>query len=330
MITISIIGTINYDRIILPDGASHQGLGGILYNLLMLAPFIDESARIYPIARVGAERQRQVEGYAVPYPCIDLEGIVWDSAGTNETVLTYRTADERDEALVERVAPLTWDEIKEGAGSDWTVVNMISGKELSLDLMQRFAAESAGRIALDIQSLTLTFQKGSQRNYQPIPRWREWFAGVETVKGNEAEMRAMVGDKGEPFQGTLRELAKICLDAGPAVVIITRGTAGHAAAWRSESEETYLETPAIPLPADTVLDTTGCGDAFTSGYLLGRLRGEDPFAASFLGAALAAASCATRGLEQLATLEDPAALRGQHYGADGRAAGDAVGGGVPL
>ncbi len=308
MSTISIIGTINYDRIILPDGASHQGLGGILYNLLTLAPFLKESDRVIPIARVGAERQRQVEEYAAPYGCIDLSGMLWDAAGTNETVLTYHSADERDEALVERVAPLTWDLIEEALRSDWIVVNMISGKELDLDLAKKLSDAARGKVIFDIQSLTLTFEKGSQRSYRPIPNWRDWVAGVDTVKGNEAEMRAMVGGEGKPFEGDLEELARLYLRSGPQVVMITRGREGHVIACRRGSGEKYQEVKALPLPAGSLGDTTGCGDAFTSGYLLGRLRGKNPVTASSLGAALAAEVCTTRGLESLADLKDPAPL----------------------
>lgn len=315
MSEIAIVGTVNYDRIILPDGSSHQGLGGILYNLLTLAPFLGEGDTVRPVARVGAERRRQVEGYADGYRCVDLGGMLWDAAGTNETVLTYRNADERDEALVERAEPLTWEEIEGAASADRLLVNMISGKELSRDLFRKLASSSAGPVLFDVQSLTLTFGPGSKRRYKPVPRWREWLEHVETVKGNEAEMRAMAGDDGEPFPGELPELAERCLDAGPGTVIVTRGTAGHLAAWREGRRVRCREVGAATLPEGSLRDTTGCGDAFTSGYLLGRLRGEDPFEASLLGASLAAAACTTRGLAELRRLGDPATLREEHFGA---------------
>ncbi len=228
MKTVSIVGTVNYDRIILPDGASRQGLGGILYNLLALAPHVAPSIALRPIARVGAERRRQVESLAAPYPGIDLQHMLWDPAGTNETVLTYRTADEREEALIERAAPLQWKEIVPAAAADWVMVNLISGKELTAQLVRKLASASGGSLFLDTQSLTLTFGKGSHREYKPVNDWEAWLAGVETVKGNEAEFRAMVGTETAPFEGGLPDLAGMLLGAGPDVAIITRGTGGHA------------------------------------------------------------------------------------------------------
>jgi sugar/nucleoside kinase (ribokinase family) len=321
MSEIAILGTVNYDRVILPDGSSHQGLGGILYNLLTLAPFLGEGETVRPVARVGAERRRQVERYAEPYGCVDMSGMLWDEAGTNETVLTYRSADERDEALVERAAPLTWEEIERAASADRLLVNMISGKELSRDLFRKLAAAASGPVVFDVQSLTLTFGRKPKRRYQPVPRWREWLENVETVKGNEAEMRAMAGDDDEPFRGELAELAERCLDAGPEAVIVTRGTVGHLAAWREGRRVRCREMGAAKLPEGSLRDTTGCGDAFTSGYLLGRLRGEDPFEASLLGASLAAAACTTTGLGELRRLGDPALFREEHFRGEGGGSG---------
>ncbi len=313
MTEIAVVGTINYDRVILPGGESFQGLGGILYNVLTLAPFVGAEDRIIPIGRVGVERRRQVESLLAPWPAIDRSNLLWNEGGSNETVLTYRSADRREEALVERVAPLTWEEIAPAAAAHHVVINMISGKEVTAPLVARIASEGKGKILLDIQSLTFTFDRASKRSHAQVADWREWLGPAETVKGNEQEMRALAGGGDEPFGGSIEDLARLVLDAGPAVVLITRGTQGHCIARRFGSGARCESFPAPPVPAERVVDTTGCGDAFTSGYLLGSLRGEDPVASSLLGASLAAEVCTLQGVEALGALADPAITRGSLY-----------------
>ncbi len=311
--SVSIIGTVNYDRILLPHGASTQGLGGILYNVFSLAPHLTDDESIMPIARMGAERQREVERFASPYPGLDLSHMIWGSEGTNETVLTYISADEREESLIERVPPLDWNDIAPAVQADWIMVNLISGKELTPELMNRLVSETNGKVILDLQSLTLTFGEKSERNYRNIPSWRDWLTGLTVVKGNEEEIRWMLGEGDRRNESPIEELLIQLLDAGPGVAIVTRGTEGHVIGWRARRLLRWASVPAIPLDPGAVVDTTGSGDAFTSGYLLGMFRGETPFKSSLLAASLAASACMCAGLAPLGDLTDPAAFREKAY-----------------
>lgn len=68
---------------------------------------------------------------------------------------------------------------------------------------------------------------------------------------------------------------------GVGVVAVTRGADGA----RVVTAESTSDVPAIPV---TVVDTTGCGDAFTAGFLRGVKLGRDPREATVLGCAVAA------------------------------------------
>ncbi|MBN1826296.1 MAG: carbohydrate kinase family protein [Candidatus Eisenbacteria bacterium] len=310
---VAMIGTVNRDRIITHGGAVREGLGGILYNVLSLAPYLSAKDLVLPIARLGAEdRERAVQLFR-PYPWIDPSGLLADPAGTNETVLRYRTPDEREETLVEKIAPLGWEEIRPAAACDLVLVNLIWGKEITPALLRRLAGAGRARIVLDVQSLTLTFRAGPDRGYRNIPEWKEWAAPAHTVKGNEEEIRWLIGEGDSPFGGDIEEALHRLLDAGPRVAIATRGTRGFTIAWDGEGARRTASLPAIPVPPEECDDTTGCGDTFSSGYLLGMILGEKPLRAALLGSSLAALSCRTRGLRALARLGDPAALRAEAY-----------------
>ena len=80
---------------------------------------------------------------------------------------------------------------------------------------------------------------------------------------------------------SLAEGARALLDLGVGCVAVTQGARGALVA----TGATLVEVPAFPVD---VVDTTGCGDAFSAGYLRGLALGRTPTDAARLGCATAA------------------------------------------
>lgn len=94
----------------------------------------------------------------------------------------------------------------------------------------------------------------------------------------EAEMMTGLHDR--------REIIKFFLDRGAGHTVFKMGAQGSSIAWkdgRSDFEE-------IRLPAfrTTVVDTTGCGDAYCAGFITGLLQGRDLRECGQLGSAAGA------------------------------------------
>jgi sugar/nucleoside kinase (ribokinase family) len=79
----------------------------------------------------------------------------------------------------------------------------------------------------------------------------------------------------------LSEGCKRLLDAGAGLLAITRGAEGALVV----SGEGTQQVPAFKVD---VVDTTGCGDAFSAGFVFGTLAGRSPRDAAVLGNAVAA------------------------------------------
>ena len=88
---------------------------------------------------------------------------------------------------------------------------------------------------------------------------------------------------------------KTVLEAGAGAVAVTMGADGS----RIVAGATDARITALPVP---VVDTTGCGDAYSAGFIIGLCRGWDPLAAGWLGTA-AAGLCA-QGLGSDAALSN--------------------------
>ncbi len=93
-------------------------------------------------------------------------------------------------------------------------------------------------------------------------------------------------------------------------LIVTRGGEG------SVVYENGTRTDIAPVPAQAVLDPTGCGDAYRAGLLLALGRGLPVVAGARLGSVLGSIKIATRGCQNhRPTLADIRALFEAHYGA---------------
>ena len=80
---------------------------------------------------------------------------------------------------------------------------------------------------------------------------------------------------------SLAEGAQALLAAGAGCVAVTQGARGALVAYDDQAAE-------VPAYAVDVVDTTGCGDAFSAGFLRGLSLGRTPVAAAALGCATAA------------------------------------------
>jgi sugar/nucleoside kinase (ribokinase family) len=101
---------------------------------------------------------------------------------------------------------------------------------------------------------------------------------------------------------TLADGARALVAAGVGCVAVTQGAKGALVV----TADAVVEVPAYPVE---VVDTTGCGDAFSAGFLRGLSLGRDPAGAAALGCATAAQVAQGLGTDAGAyTLETVTAL----------------------
>ncbi|MEH6819002.1 MAG: PfkB family carbohydrate kinase [Dietzia psychralcaliphila] len=111
------------------------------------------------------------------------------------------------------------------------------------------------------------------------PGMLEWIADalphVDYLLPNDDQVRGFTG------VDSLAEGARALIDLGVSCVALTAGAAGALVVTADEA----LSVPAFSID---VVDTTGCGDSFTAGFLVGRHLGHDLRGSAVLGCAVAA------------------------------------------
>jgi sugar/nucleoside kinase (ribokinase family) len=106
---------------------------------------------------------------------------------------------------------------------------------------------------------------------------------------NHHQLQSMTGFD-DPVDGAAAVRA-----LGVGCVVVTRGAEGSLIA----TEDELIQLPAFSVP---IIDTTGCGDAYTAGFIVGILKGWDMRARGLLGSACA--SLVGQGLGSDAGIED--------------------------
>jgi len=131
------------------------------------------------------------------------------------------------------------------------------------------AARAAGcTISIDLAS------------FEVVNAARDWILaqlhhGIDIVFANEDEIQALFPGLGHDYAAHAKRLAEF---GGYAAVKI-----GKDGAWIARGTELHR---IAPVPAPTLTDTTGAGDAWAAGFLYGYLRGWTPAAAGALGSRL--------------------------------------------
>ncbi len=159
------------------------------------------------------------------------------------------------------------------------------------DVLGRFGGESLLQILEFARSrgVTTTMDVLASRDATAWKWLQPLFSRVQYFLPNDEQLAALTGIT------DLTEAARTILGLGAEAVLVSRGALGSALV----TADQRIDLPAFPAP---VVDTTGCGDACSAGFITGLLRGWSIEDAAWL--AMAAASLVVTGLGSDAGIVD--------------------------
>ena len=292
---IAVIGTINRDTIYPYRGLKIESYGGILYNLIALASLLQEKATLFPICNLGNDLQDTINQTLEPFHTILRKGIRIVPLRNNHAILRYTSPTQRKEYLENRVPPLTFKQVELSLKCDHILINFISGFDLSLETLKQLRDAFEGIIFIDIHSLTLGLAKDGTRFLRHLDDWTEWIRQGNIIQLNHSEAQILARQKLSHYDD-LADFAKQILENGPHVVLVTLAEEGSVMAYKSDSSMILDRCPAYHV---VNVDSTGCGDVFSAGFIAEYLRSQDPLTANRFANRVAGINCTLRGLEEL-------------------------------
>ncbi|HNM45488.1 MAG TPA: PfkB family carbohydrate kinase [Candidatus Sumerlaeota bacterium] len=295
---IGTFGAFMHDRIRTVSGDVFESLGGTLYNIAALAATTEPTDTILPFTYLSEEHLRQLEsGFFARFPRIDASNLRINPAGTDRNDLVYVTPSSRRECMT--VTTPQYDEafIAPAAQCDAVLVNFLTGTEMTLPVFRKLRKFVKGIVYFDLHNLGKLRKDGIPVPGHRFNDWEQWLRNVDIVQANEWEVERLL-DVHPKTEREFRDCALRFLQAeGPSIVNITLGGAGCAMAWREAGRMRFVRIPAMDdVP---IVDTTGCGDCFSSGFLAEYLRTKDPLRSALFAAAMSGLNCRVKGLDAL-------------------------------
>jgi len=290
MSTFGLIGTITSDTITYDDGRVLKGLGGILYQA---AVFCGLGEEVFLYSNCGQALQGEVMPFIKAWPTLYTNGLEFVPGPGNQVFLCYSDRlKEREEVLESAVPSLNPAKALDDLGQiEMLLVVFNSGFDIALVDWRRIADAAACPIWLDIHSLALAKHLHKHREYISLDDWREWVRGVAYLQANRQEVACMLGHPQRwPEEWEIAAFVKDAFGIGVRAVCVTMGKEGVLVSSPAGSQ--MMRAPR----AETVVDTTGCGDVFCAGTAHKLVKGASIAEAASFGIRLASQAVSLAGV----------------------------------
>lgn len=281
---IVVVGHLSRDLLITPE-TRREVLGGSS-AYAMLAPAIGAfGAGI--ITKVGSDFE---ENYKIDLISsgLNLTGLHYEGAHTTRFVNEYDVDGERTQRVDAVAPPITPSDFTD-AHSTASIIHFCP---LTCDEIDRecydIARGEGALTSLDVQGYLRSILDDGHVIARKWPESDKILSLVDVVKLHDSELTVINEDESE-----LSAVSNI-LDLGPRIVIITRDHRGSTIYTRN----TQVDIPLVL--ANAQVDSTGCGDTYSIGFLLEYMRSTN-----VARAGLFAATCSSFNVETMGPYDMP-------------------------
>jgi len=285
------IGQIVIDTIYRYRDGVTEDLGGLAYSIMAIDSLMENDDLLYPVTRVGTDAIERVRDALDGVPHMSWDGVIEDDQPNNRVELRYTGPDTREERVVGGVGALEGDDLLSLEECDGLLINMVSGRELTLPILSERSLSIP--IHLDLHSYLLGLDESGKHYVRRPDGLEEWLDVCDTLQVNRDELCTIAGSDGEIY------------DLGSSVwqtsgrkrfscLLVTDG-AGGSWSWYMDEDGKSRKCFIPPSEDVALVDPTGSGDVFGAAFFYSKLKGESTEMAMTIATRLAGFNCACSG-----------------------------------
>jgi len=278
------------------DGKIVKGYGGVYYNTVIMSCLLKNRGEIFLITKIGEDIYDDFKEKMINLNNVNTDYLIKVNQKNNRVKLKYTDRFRRKEYSKHVLPPVDFEEIDFSRNFDILLINFISGRELKWETFKKIRKEYQGIIYLDVHSLLMGFKSNGERYLKKRGNWNKWIKLVNIVQMNKFEAESIAKKKFKS-DGDVVDFAMKSLDGYTDISIVTLGERGAIIVFK-EKDGLHWEKINAFIYNDSS-HSTGCGDAFSSGFVVNYLDTYDPVKSSTYASKVAGFNASLDSSEQL-------------------------------
>lgn len=275
-----IVGPISKDTINRAPGETTSKFGAVAYSATVLAKLLESAEDdILCLSHVVATDREAVLAL-LDFPNIRLCGLDGPANRGTEIELQYLNQHERVSKQTQVMTPVSFAEMEQLTDRDYVILMPLNDTDIPLATVKRFRQSSEATIFLDIHGLLTGVDHSGKRYRKQWAKEAEWLQAIDILKMNEHEASWAAGRSLGTFPEHL-DYAVRMVQSGLTACWITFGSQASLVVWKRQQRLFWAKVPV----SDTgqVVDTIGCGDAASAGFIYAYSRLQSPIMAVVMG-----------------------------------------------
>jgi len=307
---VGVVGPISKDRVVWPNGETICKFGAVAYTVRVLAKLMEgTNDSIMCLSHVSPEDILKVEKF-LNHPNINIMGIN-DSNKTGTRIdLRYVDEHERTSCQTRIMTPVSAEELSALSECDYIILMPLNEADISLNQLQQFSRKTNATIFLDVHGLVTGVDDTGKRYRKKWICSEKWLETIDILKMNDKEASWASGRLLMEFADYLQYALSVVM-RGLVACWITFGDQSSLVAWRRQDRIFWANVPVTDV--GRTVDTIGCGDSASAGFIYGYARVHSPLIAVVMGNMLGSVKASIYEANDFPTKPEVRSMICQHY-----------------
>lgn len=307
---VGIVGPISRDRMVSPDGKVVSKLGAVAYTVSALAKLLEGTTDcVVCLSHLSPEDINEAREL-LKHPNITMPFL--DTSYNNGTEIELKLINdhERISHQTRTMTPVSSAELNLLADCDYLILMPLNETDIPLDCIKKLRETSRAEIFLDVHGLITGIDGNGNRYKKDWEHADEWLESINFLKMNDKEAQWAAGrllDTQEDYA----HYAAAMVSMGLSACWITFGDQSSLIAWRRNDRIFWANVPVVDF--GKIVDTVGCGDSASAGFIYSYAKLHNPLLAVVLGNTFGSIKASISGIEEFPSKTEVRDVVNQHY-----------------